>query len=456
MPPTLVRSLTLLTFAALDASAQPAAKPTMAKICTNCHTPAAATLHGNWDNLALKNGRFQLKLDEATEVLRFDKAQLKVTSKEAGAGLDDTLKAIKKGHEVRVEFVEANGQRTATLISVKPPVTLAKEETVTLEEVERLVAQGSDKGKYFLFDSRPTPRFQEGGIPTAVNLPFPSFDKLVDKLPADKGALLVFYCSGKTCNMSPGSLRKAQKLGYTNAKVFVDGMPGWYSQHAGVIAPKSFQEAYAGKGMPAIVLDLRGKTAEQGALPGAVAVDPAKVADLLKVFPAVKLKPPVLIVDQEGSATAAQVAEQIAKAGYPGVNVLEGGVKAWTAAGLPLVQGPLAAKATFIPKPRPGSIPADEFTRLVNVPAETRTVTVLDVRNPDETQSGTIKGAIQVPEPQLAVRLSEIPKDRKVLVHCSTGVRAEMAYHSLKDKGYQIAFLGGEIAILDTGEFIAE
>jgi hypothetical protein len=31
-----------------------------------------------------------------------------------------------------------------------------------------------------------------------------------------------------------------------------------------------------------------------------------------------------------------------------------------------------------------------------------------------------------------------------------------MAFNTLKDKGYQVAFLNTEIAILDTGEFIAE
>jgi len=449
-------SLTLSLLGCAVALAQSSSRPTMAKICANCHTPAPQTLFGNWDTLALKNGSFQLKLDEATEVVRFDKAGLKVKSKEMGPTLDDTLKAIKKGHEVQVQFAEKDGQKVATMLLVKPPVSLSMEETITLEQVEKLVAQGPEKGNYLLVDCRPTPRFQEGNIPTAVNLPFPAFDKLVDKLPADKGKLIVYYCSGKTCNMSPGSLRKAQKLGYTNAKVFVDGMPGWYGKHAGVITSQSFKAVYLDKAMPAVVLDLRGKAAGQGALAGAVAVDPAKVAELLKAFPSAKLKPPVLVVDETGSAQAAGVADQIAKAGYAGVNVLEGGVKAWTAAGLPLVQGPLATKVTFVPKPRPGSIAAVEFTKLAEVAPAQRTVTILDVRNVDETKAGVIKGALQIPEPQLAGRLAEVPKGRKVLVHCSTGVRAEMAYHLLKEKGYDVAFLNNEIAILDTGEFIAE
>ena len=432
------------------------ARPTMAKICANCHTPAPKTLRGNFDNLALKNNSFQLKLDEATEVIRFDKATLKVITHEQKPSLDETLKAIAKGHEVRVEFMEKDGAKVATVLAVKPPVSLAESETVTLADVEKLVAMGPEKGKYFLVDCRPTPRFQEGNIPTAVNLPFPAFDKLVDKLPADKGALIIYYCSGKTCNMSPGSLQKAKKLGYTNAKVFVDGMPGWYAKHFGVIAPKAFQEVFVAKDIPAIVLDVRPSAeAEKGFIPGSVAVAPNGVKDLLGAgFPTAKVKPPVMVVCAEGGAPAQAVADELVKAGYRGVNVLQGGFKAWQAAGLPVTAGKLAAKAAYVPKPRAGSISPADFTKLAELaPKDRKDVVVLDVRNADETRNGTIKGAILIPEPQLSGRLAELPKDKRILVHCSTGIRAELAFHLLKEKGFNAAFLANEIAIIDTGEF---
>ena len=448
--------LLLLPFAAGLLAAQPAApKPTSAKICLTCHQAQAGNLRGHFDNFAPKNNSFQLKIDEATEVLRYDKAALKVTSPEPGATLDDTLKAIKKGHEVRVEYGEKDGVKTATVLAVKPPVKLAAHETATLDEVQKLVALGPEKGKYFLFDSRPAPRFQEGNIPTAVNLPFPAFDKLVDKLPADKNALVIFYCSGKTCNMSPGSLAKAKKLGYTNAMVFIDGMPAWYSRNPGVIAPKSFKEAFLDKDVPAVVLDLRpAAAAEKGTLKGAVALAPAKVAELLKDFPAPKLKPPVLVVDAEGGAEATAAAQAIVKAGYTSVNVLAGGFKAWQAAGLPVATGKLVAKVAYVPKPRPGSVSMEEFTRIASlVPKQRKGTVILDVRNPDETRNGVINGALVIPEPQLVGRLAEVPKDCEVLTHCSTGVRAELAYHLLKEKGYKARFLNAEVTIIDTGEF---
>jgi len=41
-----------------------------------------------------------------------------------------------------------------------------------------------------------------------------------------------------------------------------------------------------------------------------------------------------------------------------------------------------------------------------------------------------IKGALLIPDEDLLARMSEVPKDKRVIAHCSTGIRAEMAYHS--------------------------
>lgn len=452
---TLMKTLVLaLAGACALAAADAPAKPVAAKICTTCHTTDPGQLRGNFDNFAPKSSSFQLKLDERTEVLRYDKATLKVVAPEGGADPEAALKAIAKGHEVRIAYTEKDGVKTATLVAVKPPVKLAANETITLDELQKLVALGPDAGKYHLYDSRPGPRFVEGAIPTAVNLPFPAFDKNVDKLPADKAALVIFYCSGKTCNMSPGSLAKARKLGYTNVKVFVDGMPAWFKKGYGIQSPAAVKAAFWDTQTPHVVLDARpAAEAAKGFIKGAVAANPAQVASLLKALPDPKLKPPMLVVDETGGATAKALALDLVKAGYVGVNVLAGGFKAWQAAGLPVEAGTLAAKATFVPKPRPGSLSGAEFTRLAELAPALRGVTILDVRNPDETKNGTIKGALVIPEPQLLARMAEVPRNQPVVCHCSTGIRAELAYHALKEKGYDVRFLPTEITIIDSGEF---
>ena len=64
---------------------------------------------------------------------------------------------------------------------------------------------------------------------------------------------------------------------------------------------------------------------------------------------------------------------------------------------------------------------------------------ILDVRNPDEANAGMIKGALLIPDEELLARMAEVPKDKRIVTHCSTGIRAEMAYHKLKEAGYNVA-----------------
>ncbi len=50
-----------------------------------------------------------------------------------------------------------------------------------------------------IIDSRPTkPKYVNGHIPTAINVPGSQFDKMTAKLPKDKNTLLIFYCGGPT------------------------------------------------------------------------------------------------------------------------------------------------------------------------------------------------------------------------------------------------------------------
>jgi rhodanese-related sulfurtransferase len=108
-------------------------------------------------------------------------------------------------------------------------------------------------------------------------------------------------------------------------------------------------------------------------------------------------------------------------------------------------------KVAYAPKPRPGSLPIEEFKKIAaNTPADTL---ILDVRNQDEAKSGMIKGALLVPDEEVLARIAEIPSDKRIVAHCSTGVRAEMTYHKLKEKGYKAAFLNAEIDIAKDGRF---
>lgn len=61
---------------------------------------------------------------------------------------------------------------------------------------------------------------------------------------------------------------------------------------------------------------------------------------------------------------------------------------------------------------------------------------LIDVREPDEYESGHIAGALSIPLRALPDRLSEVPKDRPVVVYCRSGHRSGMAQAFLEQQGY--------------------
>ncbi len=62
-------------------------------------------------------------------------------------------------------------------------------------------------------------------------------------------------------------------------------------------------------------------------------------------------------------------------------------------------------------------------------------------------------GAKNIPTQDIQKKLAEIPKDKEVIIHCTTGVRAELAYHSLKDAGYKSRFLNAIVKIDPNGRY---
>ena len=445
--------LALLTAGTLALAQAPAAKPTIPQVCTNCHQAKPGNVQGYFENVAFKSKSIQLKIDAATEIVRFDEATLKVVTTEK-TGKADMLRDIPKGREARIEYAEKDGVKTATLISFKGMAKMPPEKELKYEQVLALVEQGKASNTV-LIDSRPLPRFQEGTIPGAINLPYPAWDKFVDRLPKDKNQAILFFCQGPTCMMSPNSLRNAEKLGYTNVKVYPGGVPEWLEKNVGVLSPAFLQEAWIAKDIPHVLIDVRpaSTVARDGFIPGAVNVPVSQIPAALATLPPAKLRAPIMVYDGDGGTAARYSAKTIQGAGQTNVNTVTGGFDAWKAAGNKVATGTPVTKIAYAPKPRPGEISIAEFTALAKAtPAD---VLILDVRNQDEANAGMIKGAKLIPDEDLAARMGEIPKDKRILTHCATGVRAEMAYHKLKDKGYKVNFVKADLAIKKDGSFVA-
>ena len=61
---------------------------------------------------------------------------------------------------------------------------------------------------------------------------------------------------------------------------------------------------------------------------------------------------------------------------------------------------------------------------------------IVDVRNPGEFEAGHLKGARNIPLPQLRERLGEIPRDVPVYLHCRSSQRSYYALRILRGNGF--------------------
>jgi rhodanese-related sulfurtransferase/glyoxylase-like metal-dependent hydrolase (beta-lactamase superfamily II) len=69
---------------------------------------------------------------------------------------------------------------------------------------------------------------------------------------------------------------------------------------------------------------------------------------------------------------------------------------------------------------------------------------VLDVRAPRECGQTRIAGSVNIPLNQLPARIAEVPRDRRVVVHCAAGYRSAIAASLLRQQGFEnLADLAG-------------
>jgi len=345
---------------------------------------------------------------------------------------------------LKVLFEEKPDGFYAKTVVVKPKLKIPENQLLSLEEMVRLVNLGPEKGRYILFDSRPADRFQEGHIPGAISMPFANFDKLPNLLPKDKSQMVIFYCNGFTSALSPMAARKAEKLGYTNVKVFHAGLPLWTESGQVVYSDSAFVEQMMGY---LVLVDLRGiETAQKAHIHGAVSLEIKNLEKEKTQFPPDKKALIILYTEKSEMKELEPVVKTITSWGYTRVRVLEGGFAAWSAKGRPIQKGEVRTTIFYIPRPQLGEISGDEFVNIVRMRPKDKLI--LNVCTKEETSEGMLEGAMSIPLDSLQARLNELPKDKEIIIHCRAGLRAEMAYHILRNAGgFKARFLNDKIAI---------
>ncbi|MBU0481354.1 MAG: rhodanese [Proteobacteria bacterium] len=240
--------------------------------------------------------------------------------------------------------------------------------------------------------------------------------------------------------MSPQTASMAVKLGFKNVKVMLVGTPGWQKAGNPLVVNNKFVETGN-----IVLVDLR-KEAEvaAGHIPRAVNIPMAALADAEEDFPANKSAPIVLCGDGDDPLKARKI---IKGWGFKSVALMTDGLGGWQADGKELATGPAATEINWVRKLGKDEVSVADFEKAVS--GTDSASVILDVRGPDETGGGMFPGSINIPLDALEKRIGELPKDKTILIHCSTGARAEMAFETLKSAKLNAKFLVADVTCED-------
>ncbi|MDA3787040.1 MAG: rhodanese-like domain-containing protein [Desulfobacula sp.] len=280
-----------------------------------------------------------------------------------------------------------------------------------------------------VIDARPYKgKYAKGHLPGSISIPFSDFDKKLDLLPKDKNTLLIYYCEGVKCKLSHKSANKAEKLGYTNVKVYAKGYPEWVSLKGnyGSVSAEYVADRIADN--KTVIIDARPQKTKfnKGHIPTAISL-PFSEFDALQGKLPRDLNTPVLFYC--GGLKCRLSHKSAAKAiemGYTNVTVFDKGYPEWKK-----VYG--ASKETMQAKAGEveGSIDLERFKSiLANNP---ESVMIIDVRDADEFAKGSFKTAINIPVENLEPKIKDLPDDKPIVFVCATGARSGEAFYMAKD-----------------------
>ncbi|MGQ0465773.1 MAG: molybdopterin-dependent oxidoreductase [Sporichthyaceae bacterium] len=335
---------------------------------------------------------------------------------------DEFVAVVTEGQPIRPHYFSYDAQRNRELRPLLDEQPLA---ALDLSDVLDLHAGGAQ-----LLDAREPTDYAAGHLRGAINIGLQGrfAEWAGEVLDPERDIVLV----GGPAVADEARLRLA-RVGYDRVVGQLADLAATFEDHPDLVETSSrltIEQLAEMRGLePGLQLvDVRnpGETGA-GVLPGAREVPLPALTDLLGGLDPQR---PVLVYC--GSGYRSQVAASVlAQHGFADVSDLLGGYGAWHAAGMPETNQDATAPAT------PEVSARAAHTLVANG------ALLLDVREPEEWRDGHAAVAVHIPMAEVHRRLTEVPRDVRIVVVCRSGGRSAAITDALRAAGYDAVNLAG-------------
>lgn len=371
----------------------------------------------------------------------------------------NSLKDLRKGSRLKIGPVRnLPGVTVADSLELVSGASISPDVGVSPSDVWEKIVR---RERMMLLDIRAGEHFNRGHLPGACSFPTPSNlsklkDILEDLKPAKETPVIIYSSDESDLQLNEIS-KQIQSLGFTNVRILATGMAGWLENGHFVAVQVDTLKNMVKAGKPVVLVDTREEILyESGHLPGAINISSNRLhPDMIMPYDAAD--PLVFYGSDADDIKPMDAAFKAASWGYlqksdSPVMVLEGGVSAWKSAGMRIETGKAGKTSAGLPTSTRGIILYDEFKSLWEGRGKENTKLFLDVRSRLELLDAKIKNIVHIPVDELPFRLSELPKDKEIVVYCSSGRRSRIAYHILQQNGFRTRYLGRMLSVSSNGE----
>ncbi|MDX9901541.1 MAG: rhodanese-like domain-containing protein [Aliarcobacter sp.] len=328
-------------------------------------------------------------------------------------------------------------------------------EQVDFNYVKKAINQGTRNSvNAILIDARPEIKYQNGTIPSSLNIPDTKFEEyysVLKDIPMQKE--LIVYCGGYNCTKSPIVAQKLKDKGYTNVKIYSGGEPEWRKLsylEIDTLAIKVYQEKNS-----AFIVDARPYSKFlQETIPGAISIPDTSLVKLLGRFPINKSEKIVIFCGGYNCEKSHIIANKLISLDYEDVMVFAGGLPSWKERGLNTTAASYAEKDDEVAIVKDsfsknglkrgsdeGSVDGEWLKKQILENKVPSYIQIVDVTTPAEFKNGHLKGAINIEASKLTAKelLEKLPKNKTIVFNCTAGGRSIDAWSKLNDEKLDIS-----------------